>query len=226
VAWTELTVVCPLEFERRVLHRAELGDRCRLDCCGPGPQGVAWWAAGRDASAPVILCGLAGSASGSYLPRTAFIPAAVVTDDGQRLEPTLGVGGVGRVGGCDPAPLIGSADRTLTTSRAKQDWARQTGADLVDQESVAFARTAADRGWRWTNVRGVGDGLQTPLPDGIDAWVDDRGRTRVAAVCRAVATGHAGIRQLIRLRSDGLAAMRAAAEVLRHMLDDLDGSEP
>ena len=223
MAPAELTVVCPLEFERRVLHRAELGDRCRLDCCGPGPQGVARWAAGRDASAPVILCGLAGSASGSYPPRRAYVPAAVVTDDGQRLEPTLGVG---RVGERDPAPLIGSADRTLTTARAKQDWARQTGADLVDQESVAFARTAADRGWPWTIVRGVGDGLQTTLPEGIDAWVDDRGRTRVAAVCRAVATGRAGIRQLIRLRSDGLAAMRAAAEVLRHMLDDLDGSKP
>jgi hypothetical protein len=219
VAWAELTVVCPLEFERGVLHRAGLGDRCRLDCCGPGAQGVARWFAGRDTSAPVILCGLAGSASGSYLPRKAFIPAAVVTDDGQRLEPTLGVGR-------EPGPLIGSADRTLTTSRAKQDWARQTGADLVDQESVAFARTAADRGWPWTIVRGVGDGLQATLPDGIDAWVDDRGRTRAAAVLGAVATGRAGVRQLIRLRSDGLAAMRAAAEVLRHMLDDLDGSSP
>ncbi|MHC4142822.1 MAG: phosphorylase family protein [Planctomycetota bacterium] len=222
MAWAELTVVCPLDFERRVLHRVGLGDRCRLDCCGPGSQGVARWAAGRESSAPVILCGLAGSTSGSYLLRKAYVPGMVVTDDGQRLEPTLGVG----AGGRDPAPLIGSADRTLTTLRAKQDWARQTGADLVDQESVAFARTAADRGWPWAIVRGVGDGLQTTLPDGIDAWVDDRGRTRTAAVCRAVTTGRAGVRQLIRLRSDGLAAMRAAAEVLRHMLDDLDGSSP
>jgi hypothetical protein len=177
-------------------------------------------------SAPVILCGLAGSASDSYLPREAHVAGTVVTDDGQRLEPTLGVGGVGGVGGRDPAPLIGSADRTLTTARAKQDWARQTGADLVDQESVAFARTAADRGWPWAIVRGIGDGLQATLPDGIDAWVDGRGRTRFVAVLGAVATGRTGVGQLIRLRSDGLAAMRAAAEILRHMLDELDGSEP
>jgi hypothetical protein len=149
----------------------------------------------------------------------AYVAGTVVTDDGQRLEPTLGRSG-------DPAPLIGSADRTLTTARAKEDWARQTGADLVDQESVAFARAAADRGWPWTIVRGVGDGPQAVLPDGIDGWVDDRGRTRAAAVCRAVATGRAGVRQLNRLRSDGLAAMRAAAEIIRHMLDDLDGSSP
>ncbi len=142
-----------------------------------------------------------------------------VIDDRQRLEPTLGPRR-------DGAPLIGSVDRTLTTSQAKRDWARQTGADLVDHESVAFARTATDRGWPWAIVRGIGDGHETLLPDGIDAWVDDRGRTRAAAVCAAVATGRAGVRQLIRLRSDSLAALRAAAEIIRPMLDDLDGSSP
>ena len=49
-------------------------------------------------------------------------------------------------------------------------------------------------------------------------------RTRVAAVGRAVAVGRASIRQLIRLRSDSVAALRAAAEIIRRMLDELDGS--
>jgi hypothetical protein len=140
-----------------------------------------------------------------------------VADDGRRLTPTLGAGN-------DPAPLLGSADRTLTTPAAKRAWARRTGADLVDREAAAFAGAATERGWQWTIVRGVGDGPQTPLPEGIDAWVDDRGRTRAAAVCRAVALGRAGIRPLIRLRSDSVAALRAAAEIIRRMLDDLDGS--
>jgi hypothetical protein len=39
-----------------------------------------------------------------------------------------------------------------------------------------------------------------------------------------VALGRAGIRQLIRLRADSVAAMRAAAEVVRRMLDNLAGS--
>jgi hypothetical protein len=223
VASAELTIVSPLEFERRALYRAGLGDRCRLDCCGPGPQGISRWAAGCDASAPVILCGLAGSVCRSYVARSAYVPKAVVADDGRRLEPTFGPG---RAAGPGPAPLIGSAERTLTTPRAKQDWAGQTGADLVDLESAAFARTATDRGWPWTVVRAVGDGPQTPLPEGIDAWVDDRGRTLAATVWRAVVRGRAGIGQLIRLRSDSLAAMQAAAEIIRRMLDDLDGSSP
>ncbi len=214
---TEPIVVCPLEFERRVLRRAGLGNRCQLDCCGPGPQAVASWAAGLTAPVPVILCGLAGSTCDSYPPRSAHVPGAVVADDGQRLAPTLGPGG-------GPAPLIGSADRTLTTPQAKRDWARRSGADLVDRESAAFAEAATGRGWQWTIVRGVGDGPQTSLPEGIDAWVDDRGRTRAAAVWRAVALGRAGIRQLIRLRADSVAAMRAAAEIIRRMLDNLAGS--
>jgi hypothetical protein len=219
VAAAEPTVVCPLEFERRALDRAGLGDRCRLVCCGPGRQGVGRWAAGRDLSGPVILCGLAGAVTGSFQVRQAYAAAAVVTDDGTRLEPTLGASP-------DPAPLIASAEHTLVTPQAKQDWARTTGADLVDLESAAFARTAADRGWPWAIVRGVGDGPQTALPAGIDGWVDDHGRTRGSAVCRAVATGRAGVRQLLRLRSDGLAALDAAAQIIRHMLDDLDGSSP
>jgi hypothetical protein len=213
----EPIVVCPLEFERRVLRRAGLDDRCRLACCGPGPEAVVQWAAGITTSPPVILCGLAGSVSGAYPAGSAHVPAAVVADDGRRLTPTLGAGH-------DPAPLLGSADRTLTTPEAKRAWARRTGADLVDREAAAFAGTATDRGWQWTVVRGVGDGPQTPLPGSIDTWVDDRGRTRAGAVFRAVALGRAGIRPLIRLRSDSVAALRAAAGIIRRMLDDLDGS--
>ena len=107
-----------LDFERRVLHRAGLGNRCRLDCCGPGPQGVVQWAAGRGPSAPVILCGLAGSTCDSYPARSAYVAGAVVDDDGRRLTPTLG-------GGRGSGPLIGSADRTLTTPGAKRDWAKK-----------------------------------------------------------------------------------------------------
>jgi hypothetical protein len=212
-------VVCPLEFERRVLHRAGLGDRCRLDCCGPGPQAVVRWATGLTPAAPVILCGLAGSVSPGYPPGSAHVPAAVLADDGQRFAPTLGLAG-------GPTPLLGSADRTLTTPQAKRDWAQRTGANMVDREAAAFARTAAGRDWQWSIVRGVSDGPQTPLPDCVDAWVDPRGRTRAAAVCRAIVLGRVNIRRLNRLRSDSVAALRAAAEIIQRMLDDLDGSSP
>jgi hypothetical protein len=212
-------VVCPLAFERRALHGAGLGTLCRIECCGPGPSAVAAWAEDLAPAAPVILCGLAGSARDPFRVRRAFAAAAILLDDGRRLDPPLGAGP-------GPAPVIASADRTLTTPAEKADWVRRTGADLVDLESATFARLAVERGWRWTVVRGVSDGPRASLPAGLDEWVDDRGRTRVGAVCRAIVGRRARIRQLIRLRSDSRAAMTAAAEVIRHMLGARDGPAP
>jgi hypothetical protein len=209
----EPVILCPLEFERRLLQRAGLSTRLRLFCCGPGPRAVERWLAARRPPDPVILCGLAGSVRASYPARSAFVAGAVVTDDGQSLEPTLGSGG-------GPAPLIGSADATLTTPDAKRAWAADSGADLVDRESAAFARAASESGRRWAVVRGVSDGPESTLPAGIDGWLDARGRTRAGTVLRAVATGRVSARQLIRLRADSVAAMRAAAVVVRRMLEE------
>jgi hypothetical protein len=209
----EPIVVCPLEFERRALQGAGLGTVCRIECCGPGPAAVAAWCGERALTVPVILCGLAGSVRDPYRERAAFAALAVLADDGRRLDPVLPAGP-------GPAPLIGSAERTLATPREKADWARRSGADLVDRESATFAPLAAERGWRWTVVRGVSDGPRTSLPAGLDEWVDDRGRTRPGAVCGAILRRHARIRQLVRLRATGRAAMRAAADVVRHMLED------
>jgi hypothetical protein len=215
----EPVVVCPLEFERRALLGAGLGTRCRVECCGPGAAAVGAWAEGATPAAPVILCGLAGSARDPYRERAAFAARAVVLEDGRLLDPPLGAGP-------GPAPLIGSADRTLATLAEKAEWARRTGADLVDLESATFARIADERGWRWTVVRGVSDGPRTALPPGLDDWVDDRGRTRLGAVCGAILRRRARIRQLIRLRAAGRAAMRAAAGVIGPMLGDPDGPSP
>jgi hypothetical protein len=207
---TLAVVVCPLEFERRALERAGLGQRCALHRCGPGAASMRRWAEGHPARGPVILCGLAGSLRREYPARQAYVAAAVLAGEGRRLEPTLRR----ETGG----PLLISSAHTLTSSQGKRDWARQSGADLVDRESAAFAAVAVERGWQWSVVRAVSDGPDTELPRDIDAWVDDAGCVRFGFVLRAILRGRAGPVALARLRGDGAAGLRAAARLIAAML--------
>lgn len=207
-----MLIVCPLDFERRALRRAGLDALGEVTCCGPGAAAVVTWAQGRRPMSPVILCGVAGGLSASVEAGRAYAAAAVLGADGRRIEPTLPAVDDGRV--------MSSAPGTLATPQAKQDWARRTGADLVDLESAAFAELAAGGGWRWAVVRGVSDDRATALPPGIDDWVDARGRSRPGAVLRAVLAGRAGIGELARLRAACTAALRAAAALIERMLDD------
>ena len=104
----QAVVVCPLEFERRALEREGLGRRCALERCGPGAESVRRWAANHAARGPVILCGLAGSLRYPWAARHAYVPAAVLTGEGRRLEPTLR----GEPGG----PLVASSAGTVTSA--------------------------------------------------------------------------------------------------------------
>jgi hypothetical protein len=205
-----VVIVCPLEFERRALERAGLGRHCALHRCGPGADSLRRWAEGHTAGGTVILCGLAGSLRDEYPARRAYVPAAVLTEEGRRLEPVLRRGAGG--------PIVVSSAQTVTSSVVKRDWARRSGADLVDRESAAFAALAVERRWRWSVVRAVSDGPDHDLPGDIDEWVDDDGCVRYGPVLRAILSGRIGPRALARLRGDGAAGLRAAAQLIAAML--------
>ncbi len=116
-------------------------------------------------------------------------------------------------------PVVSCPDRTLTSPEAKRAWAAHSGADLVDLESAAFARVADENRWRWAIVCGVSDGPDTTLPADIDTWVDAGGRTRIGRVARALLRGHVSLGGLMRLHTDGSAAMSAAAALIERMLE-------
>ncbi|MCH8152972.1 MAG: hypothetical protein IH830_11450 [Planctomycetes bacterium] len=212
-------IVSPLEFERRALRRAGLGHRCRLFCCGPGSRAIQHWAASvtlvAPATQPVILAGLAGSLRKTYMTRSAHLISTVIGDDGRRWAPSFG----------SPlqmtnrsASIIASSPTTLTTPIAKRAFADRSGADLVDRESAAFAEAATQRGWRWAIVRGVSDGLQETLPPQIDDWIDQTGRAKASAVLGGILRHPGVVRDIGRLRRDGLAAMQAVAKLICTML--------
>ncbi|MCH8344406.1 MAG: hypothetical protein IH983_10500 [Planctomycetes bacterium] len=212
-------IVSPLEFERRALRRAGLGQRCRLLCCGPGSRGIQHWAASvtlvAPATQPVILAGLAGSLRKTYMTRSAHLISTVIGDDGRRWAPTFG-SPLQMTNRSDS--IIASSATTLTTPIAKRAFADRSGADLVDRESAAFADAATQRGWRWAIVRGVSDGLQETLPPQIDDWIDQTGRAKASAVLAGILRHPAVLRDIGRLRADGLAAMQAVAKLICTML--------
>ncbi len=212
-------IVSPLEFERRALRRAGLGQRCRLLCCGPGSGGIQQWAASvtliAPATQPVILAGLAGSLRKTYMTRSAHLISTVIGDDGRQWAPAFG----SRVQMTDQSgSIIASSATTLTTPIEKRAFADRSGADLVDRESAAFAEAATQRGWLWAIVRGVSDGVEETLPPQLDDWIDQAGRAKAAAVLGGILRHPGVVRDIGRLRADGLAAMQAVAKLIYTML--------
>jgi nucleoside phosphorylase len=209
-------VLCALRFERAALRRCGIARHARLVCCGPGAAAVGAWAHGSaapPAGTTVILAGVAGSLREAMPVACAFVASAVVDEQGRRFSPTL----PWRSAAVRSA-LITSVAATLCDAAAKESCARRRGADLVDRESGAFAEAGTRRGWRWAVVRGVSDGPKARLPREIDAWLDGRGRARLARILLEVLRRPGTARVILRLRRDGTTAMRHVAEAIEALL--------
>jgi len=205
-------LVCALEFERSALAALARRRGWTLHCCGPRATGVERWAGSGTApphGATVVLAGVAGATSPIDAGRA--VPVATVVDGrGGEWTPSFGTSAP-RTARCL------SAEEVLTSTEAKDRAARNHGADLVDMESAAFARTAAARGWRWAVVRGISDTVDETLPDGIGGWVDDRGRLRIWQVVRAIIARPSLLVRLRVLRARSVGAMRAVVAALEAM---------
>lgn len=109
-----------------------------------------------------------------------------------------------------------------STPDAKRALATRTGADVVDMESVAFVlaarRLAPERRIRVSIIRGISDGPDDTLPDGIERLVDERGGTRIAAAIALLARRPSLLAPLRALGRQTSAAVSAAAELIPHWL--------
>lgn len=211
-------VVCPLQFERKMLERAGLALRCDLVCCGYGAARIAVWASGLgQPGRPVFLAGLAGGLSpAAHAGQAGVIREVVDAQTGQRWRSEFALQ--------PPAARVAqwsvtSNPTSVLTHAAKSHLARQTSADLVDLESVAFAQAACAANWSWAIVRGVSDDLQSSLPPNIDQWVDHAGRPRVGVVLRALLFRPQLIPVVWKLQRCSSAAMQSVANVLTILLN-------
>jgi hypothetical protein len=89
---------------------------------------------------------------------------------------------------------------------------------LVDMESAAFARVAEAAGWNWRVIRGISDGYNETLPDGVEQWTSANGRTRIGAVLGSLARRPLRlptlVPQLLALGRRSGAAMQAVEDAL------------
>ncbi len=218
-----LLIVCPLQFESSLLgsELSRLGvdaGAYRIECCGPGVAGIERWARSHAlqlvAQSPVLLTGVAGALSADVRAGEACALSAVRSGSGETWTSPL----TSRAISPSSHMVITSADAPVVSREERLALAQRTGAHLVDMESVAFARQAAACGWHWGIVRGVSDDLRTLAPEGMERWVDQRGRTRSLAVLAALARRPRLLRDLRCLHHNSRAALARAAKIIAALM--------
>lgn len=181
---------------------------------GRAPSGPAGWISAnahalREAGAVVILAGVAGG-----LRAPPHAGAAVVVDEAIDVH-----GGAWRrrepIAPEHPGVVALSVDCVAADVATKRRLAaKHPRAAIVDLESASFAAEAERRGLRWIVVRGISDGADDALPDGVDSWTTADGRTRFGAVAAALARRPTMVPSLMRLGRQTAAAMRAVGDML------------
>ncbi len=221
-----VAVVCALEFERRALERAGIGEHADLLCIGAGAERVVAWCEREGAPRRrVILVGLCGALRESGVAGRGYLAATIIAPSGRQFRSDLAVQpkvkeAVARAG--LRLAVVASADHVLTTPSEKRAVAEKTSAELVDMESAVFAEAATVFGWRWAIVRGVSDGCDDVLPRDIEKWVDERGRVRCARILIALTLRPWTVFTVMRLRRSSRGAMNEAARGVECLLDVLD----
>lgn len=225
-------ILCPLEFEYEALVAAGLEAHCTLVCTGPGRENIVTWA--RDHTRldePIILAGLAGSLSPELKVGSAHVVTLVIDEQrDDEWRPTIlppppasprdatdsnasDIPGSGKI-------IVTSTHAPVTGRLKRLKMHEETGCMMIDLESVAFAIAAQKYHWtRWGIVRGISDDLSTLLPENIDQWVDETGRTRWGQVMRSLLVKPTLIPVVVELRTNSTAAMKAVGAKLRSIVD-------
>jgi hypothetical protein len=220
-------VLCAVEFERQALRRAGIDKIAVVICTGPGPEAVIRFAERHgEHEGLVILAGLAGALRPSLRPGQARMIGSVIGDDGRRfssgvardMTATMMLDISTHATAAAPLAVIASSPLVISTVDAKRALAARSGADLVDQESGAFALAASVLGWRWIIVKGVSDGHDAQLPSDVDCWVDSAGRLRPARAAMAIALRPWNAARMLRLGRDAKAAMLAVAAIVHQLI--------
>jgi hypothetical protein len=203
-------IVCPLRFEAAALRRRGVGVIGEIICCGPGAENIRAWAGALaiPAGRMVVLAGLAGALRSGFRPGRAYVVGEVRAAGGQRWRPPL------QPAGSAEAVVVISVAGVLESAAGKRALGEQFDAGLIDQESAAFAKIAAERGWRWGVVRGVSDGVDDELPRGVEQLVDSAGRTRPLRAVVTAVMPPTNLRRMVRLGIASGRAMRAVAEAM------------
>jgi adenosylhomocysteine nucleosidase len=216
-------VLCPLHYERKQLTAAGMGDEFVIECSGPGRAGIERWFDRNETLASqspwLLLVGLAGAIDPAIRAGSAHAISMVVNGDGKHMRATM------TPAVCDDrAVRIVTSDTLVRDPAARISLHRATAAQLVDQESAAFASRAERVGVRWGIVRGVSDGVENSLPRDLEKWVDPTGRTRLGRVILSLLRSPGDLPRMIAIGRASRCAMREAANVAARLIRENDAS--
>lgn len=113
---------------------------------------------------------------------------------------------------------IHGSDHLVATAAEKSRLFEQTGAAVVDMESVIVRQRAAALGAAVLSIRAISDTADESLPPDLEDWVDPMGRARPASVVAGVARRPWEIGRVVRLARDCRCACRAMALAVKQAL--------
>jgi hypothetical protein len=202
--------------------------RAAVQVLGIGPSAVERWfrthgERARQANGTLlILAGTAGGLrSGLEIGSAGFIGRVVADPDSGWPIGTPWVPQAPRTSSF-PRFAVAGVDAPASTAAAKRALHTRTGADVVDMESHAFAREAASRGIAFAILRGVSDGPEDALPDGLERLIHADGRTNWGGVAQLLLRRPTMLPTLRSLGRQSDAAMAAIAPLLAALLDEVD----
>lgn len=118
---------------------------------------------------------------------------------------------------------VWGGDVIVDTAAAKARLHRDSGAVIVDLESAAVARAAAEAGLPFGVLRAVADPAAHGLPPAALVGLDSEGRPAIGPVLRALARSPGQLPALIRLGRQSSAAMKALLAAAGTLGRDLRG---
>ncbi len=212
----ETGVVAALAAEARTLGVARDGilvGVSGIGCAGAESTARALIDAGAGA---LVSFGLAGGLDPSLQAGAICVPSEVISADGARFATAqawarrVSASVQGSVAG---GKLLTSA-QAIATLEDKARAYRDTGAGLVDMESLGVARIAAMHGMPFIAVRVIVDTAADVLPAAVAAASRD-GQVRIGRLIRALAGSPAELGAILRLAQRYRAATRSLAAVAR-----------
>ncbi len=132
-----------------------------------------------------------------------------------------------------PDPAIGlhvgrllMVERIVRTVEEKKTLAEQFGALAVDMESLAVAQVCRQAKTRFLAVRVISDDLSADLPAEISSVVGTSGTVRLGAAVSAIFKRPGSIKDMWRLREQGIDAAERLARFLEGVVEQLYDSLP
>lgn len=207
-------LVCPLAAERSALRRSPgWPSDWAIDVSGPGDAGVRRWFERRQPTGPVLFIGTAGGLKVDAAVGIAGLVSEIVDPTGRRLA----VAATRVAHGSIPQWRVVTVAAPASTPEAKRRLRDASSAAIVDMESAAIADEATRRGIAWSIIRGISDGPDDSLPDGIERLVDRDGGTRIGAAIACIARRPMLLGPLRRLGARTAAAMTSAAAIAQQL---------